>query len=138
MRWALLLLLCVACDALSNSSVVAAFSSVFQLKDSISDADTPVLRHALMQLDKMGIDSSLSTVCTLSDDAVAQLLMKAALAEYIMGLQDANDWSIVVADAGTGQLTRQRSFSAVRFAVIESLLLIAVAALGRAVWMGNK
>jgi hypothetical protein len=91
-----------------------------------------------MQLDKMGIDSSLSTVCTLSDDAVAQLLMKAALAEYIMGLQDANDWSIVVADAGTGQLTRQRSFSAVRFAVIESLLLIAVAALGRAVWMGNK
>ena len=138
MRWALLLLLCVACDALSNSSVVAAFSSVFQLKDSISDADTPVLRHALMQLDKMGIDSSLSTVCSLSDDAVAQLLMKAALAEYIMGLQDANDWSIVVADAGTGQLTRQRSFSAVRFAVIESLLLIAVAALGRAVWMGNK
>ena len=132
------MLLCVACDALSNSSVVAAFSSVFQLKDSISDADTPVLRHALMQLDKMGIDSSLSTVCTLSDDAVAQLLMKAALAEYIMGLQDANDWSIVVADAGTGQLTRQRSFSAVRFAVIESLLLIAVAALGRAVWMGNK
>lgn len=138
MRWALLFLLCVACDALSNSSVVAAFSSVFQLKDSISDADTPVLRHALMQLDKMGIDSSLSTVCSLSDDAVAQLLMKAALAEYIMGLQDANDWSIVVADAGTGQLTRQRSFSAVRFAVIESLLLIAVAALGRAVWMGNK
>ena len=132
------MLLCVACDALSNSSVVAAFSSVFQLKDSISDADTPVLRHALMQLDKMGIDSSLSTVCSLSDDAVAQLLMKAALAEYIMGLQDANDWSIVVADAGTGQLTRQRSFSAVRFAVIESLLLIAVAALGRAVWMGNK
>lgn len=138
MRWACVLLLVCSCDALSNSSLVAAFSSVFQLKDSISDADTPVLRHALMQLDKMGIDSSTSSVCFLSEDAVAQLLMKAALAEYLLGLQDPNDWSIIVADAGTGQLTRQRSFSSVRFAVIESLLLIAVAALGRSVWMGNK
>jgi len=116
---------------------VSAFSSVFQLKDSLSDADTPVLRNALMQLDKMGIDSSMSSVCSLSEDAVALLLMKAALAEFLLGLQDPNDWSIVVADAGTGQLTRQRSFSAVRFAVIESLLLIAVAALGRSLWMGK-
>ena len=137
MRWACFLLLVSSCHALSNSSVISAFSSVFQLKDSLTDADTPVLRHALMQLDKMGIDISMSSVCLLSEDAVAELLMKAALAEFLLGLQDPNDWSIIIADAGTGQLTRQRSFSAVRFAVIESLLLIAVAALGRSVWMGK-
>ena len=131
-------LLVVPCAAISNSSLVAAFSSVFKVKDVISDAGTPVLRNALMELDKMGIDPSLSSVCSLSEDVVAKLLMKAALAEYVMGLQDPGDWAIVVADAGTGQLTRQRSFSAVRFAVIESLLLIAVAGLGRAVWLGNK
>jgi hypothetical protein len=134
----MLLSLACACSAISDDSIVRSFATVFHLKDSVSDLNTPVLRQALMQLDKMGIPSSLSTVCSLPEEAVAQLLMKAALAEFVIGLQDASDWSIVVADAGTGQLTRQRSFSAVRFAVIESLVLIAVAALGRAVWVINN
>ena len=138
MRWACVLLLVCSCDALSNSSLVAAFSSVFQLKDSISDADTPVLRHALMQLDKMGIDPSLKSLCELPEQKVANLLMNAALAEYITGLKDPNDWTIIVGDPSTGQLTRQRSFSSVRFATMEALLLVAVAALGRVVWMGDK
>ena len=140
MRWLILLALCAArpCLAVSNVSLAEAFVSVFKMKDSLSDLNSPVIRHAMVQLDKMGIDSSLASLCELPDAIVAQLLMKAALAEFVIGLQDANDWSIVVADAGTGQLTRQRSFSAVRFAVIESLLLVAVAALGRVVWIGNK
>jgi hypothetical protein len=140
MRWLILLALCAArpCLAVSNVSLAEAFVSVFKMKDSLSDLNSPVIRHAMVQLDKMGIDSSLASLCELPDAIVAQLLMKAALAEFLIGLQDANDWSIVFADAGTGQLTRQRSFSAVRFAVIESLLLVAVAALGRVVWLGNK
>jgi hypothetical protein len=139
MRWIVLLLFIVKhCSAVSNSSLVAAFASVFGLQDDMSATNNPVLLKALMHLDKMGINSSLTSVCSLPDDVVANLLMKAALAEYVTGLKDPNDWQVVVADASTGQLTRQRSFSATRFAVMESLLLVAVAALGRVVWIGNK
>lgn len=124
--------------ALSNSSIYTAFSTVFNLRDQILDPTTPVLRQAMLELEKMGVDSSLQNLCDLSDQTIANVLMKAALAEYVLGLRDPNDWSIVVANAETGQLTRQRSFSAVRFAVIESLLLIAVMALGRALWLRSN
>jgi hypothetical protein len=127
-----------SCTAISNASLVEAFSSVFQLKDTMVSAKNPVLLKALMQLDKMGIDPSLKSVCQLPEDKVASLLMNAALANYITGLKDPTDWTIIVGDPSTGQLTRQRSFSSVRFATMEALLLVAVAALGRVVWMGNK
>jgi hypothetical protein len=68
----------------------------------------------------------------------ALVLMKAALGEYVLGLRDPNDWVVVVADAESGQLVRQRSFSATRFAVIESLLLISVTALVRMLWLQLK
>jgi hypothetical protein len=61
--------------------------------------------------------------------------MKAAYAEYVIGLKDPNDWNIVVADAETGQLARKRSFSSTRFAIIESLLLISIIAIGRLLWI---
>ena len=138
MRCAVFFSLLGSCAAISNSSLVAAFSSVFQLKDTLTSAKNPVLLKALMQLDKMGIDPSLKSLCELPEQKVANLLMNAALAEYITGLKDPNDWTIIVGDPSTGQLTRQRSFSSVRFATMEALLLVAVAALGRVVWMGDK
>ncbi len=138
MRWLFFFAMVGSCAAISNSSLVDAFSSVFQLKDTMASPRNPVLLKALMQLDKMGIDSSLKSLCQLPEDKVASLLMNAALANYITGLKDPTDWTVIVGDPSTGQLTRQRSFSSVRFATMEALLLVAVAALGRVVWMGNK
>jgi len=120
---------------ITNTSLFNAFSVVFNLKDQISDGSTPVLRQAALELEKMGIEPGFGNLCTLSSDEVALVLMKAALAEYMLGLRDPNDWSIVVANAESGQLVRQRSFSSTRFAVIESLLLISVVALGRVLWV---
>jgi len=120
---------------ISDVSIFNAFASVFNLKDSISDGQTPVLRQALLELEKMGVNASLANVCSLSEDSTSLLLMKAAMAEYMLGLRDPNDWTVVVANAETGQLVRQRSFSATRFAVIESLLIISVVALGRVLWL---
>jgi len=136
MRILLLLVLVIrVVGAISNASIYTAFSSVFNLRDEIRDSETPVLRQALLELEKMGVNASLSNVCSLSEDTTSLLLMKAALAEYVLGLRDPNDWAVVVADAETGQLVRQRSFSATRFAVIESLLIISVVALGRVLWL---
>lgn len=135
MRPLFLLLFIAPCASITNTSLFSAFSTVFNLKDNIMDGETPVLRQALLELEKMGVDSKFNNLCVLSSDDVALLLMKAALAEYILGLRDPNDWSIVVANAESGQLVRQRSFSSTRFAVIESLLLISVVALGRVLWM---
>jgi len=135
---ALLLVLVPACCAVSDDSLFRAFSQVFQLRDGIQDRNTTVLRKAFLELEKMGIDSSLNNLAELSSDASALVLMKAALAEYVLGLCDPNDWSVVVADAESGQLVRQRSFSATRFAIIESLLLIAVTALVRVLWLQIK
>lgn len=118
-----------------RESIYSAFSEVFQLKDQISDGTTPVLRQAVLELEKMGVDGNLTNVCELDSETLARILMKAALGEYILGLRDPNDWSVVVANAETGQLVRQRSFSATRFAVIESLLLISIVALGRVLWL---
>jgi len=136
MRILLLLVLVIrVVGAISNASIYTAFSSVFNLRDEIRDSETPVLRQALLELEKMGVNASLSNVCSLSEDTTSLLLMKAALAEYVLGLRDPNDWAVVVADAETRQLVRQRSFSATRFAVIESLLITSVVALGRVLWL---
>lgn len=135
MRLALLLCLVSGAACLNDTAVFGAFASVFALRDKISDRETPVLRQAFLELEKMGVHKNLDNLCSLSQETVALVLMKAALAEYIMGLRDPNDWSVVVANAETGQLTRQRSFSATRFAVIETLLLIAIVALGRVMWL---
>jgi hypothetical protein len=123
------------CSSIQNRSIYSAFSEVFQLRDDIQDGSTPVLRQAVLELEKMGIELNFSNVCELDSDTLARILMKAALGEYILGLKDPNDWSVVIANAETGQLTRQRSFSATRFAVIESLLLVSIVALGRVLWL---
>lgn len=143
-RVLLLLITLVMIRAQLNTTVVAssdiyvAFANVFRLRDSIEDGNTPVLRQAVLELEKMGISSDLSNLCELSGENIATILMKAAYAEYIIGLRDPSDWSIVVANAESGQLERQRSFSSTRFAVIESLLLISVVALGRVLWLRNE
>jgi len=117
-------------SALSNTTLISAFSDVFNVHDII--ADTTVLEAALRELDKMGVDSSLTSLCSLPEDKVALLLMKASLAEFLIGLQDGKDWSIVMLDSG--HLVRERSFSAVRFAVVECLLLMSIVALGWSIW----
>ena len=125
--------------ALNGTALVSAFTQVFQVKDAIEGVDSPALESAVAELRKMGVDPGIEGLCSLDEGKVALVLMKAALAEYVIGLQDDDDWSIVVADLSTGRLGRRRSFSAVRFAVIETLLLMAVVALGRAVWLrANK
>ena len=121
--------------AFQNTSIYIAFAEVFQLHDEIQDSSTPVFRQATLELEKMGVNSDLSGICELDSDTVARVLMKAALGEYILGLRDPTDWSIVIANAESGQLVRQRSFSATRFAVIESLLLVSIVALGRVLWL---
>jgi hypothetical protein len=118
---------------LTNATLIAAFSSVFNVHDTIADA--AVLGAALQELDKMGIDPA-KPWTALSDEQVALVLMKASLAEYLIGLQDPKDWAIVMVESG--HLVRERSFSAVHLAVIESLLIIAVVALGWAVWNAKK
>lgn len=137
MRWAYCLILLVLIQstcALNDTYIFDAFTTVFQFKDQLTDLNTPILRSAYLEFEKMGIDASLNNLCDLSQDKVALILMKAALAEYVLGMKDPNDWNIVVANAETGQLTRKRSFSATRFAVIESLLLVSIIALGRLLW----
>jgi len=134
MRCVLLaLLLLPLARAEYNQSLRTAFATVFNLRDTILDDETPVLRQAMLELEKMGVNAS--NLCSLTEDQTTLLLMKAALAEYVLGLKDPNDWSVVVANAESGQLVRQRSFSSTRFAVVESLLLISVVALGRVLWL---
>jgi hypothetical protein len=120
--------------ALSNQSISHAFKNVFNFKDEIQTLDTPIIQAALMELNKMGISTSLSNLCELSETNLALILMKAAYAEYVIGLKDPSDWTIVVADAESGQLSKKRSFSTTRFAVIESLLLISIVALAHLLW----
>lgn len=125
-------------SCVSDEALFGAFSSVFQLRDAIQDRNTTVLRAAFLELEKMGIDSNMTNLADLPDGVAALVLMKAALGEYVLGLRDPDDWVVVVADAESGQLVRQRSFSATRFAVIESLLLVAVTALVRILWLQLK
>ena len=131
----LLLLFALPCRSIPEASVYSAFAEVYQLRDSIQDGSTPVLRQALLELEKMGVDRNMTNLCELSPEVVSRILMKASLGEYILRLRDPNNWNIVVANAESGQLVRQRSFSATRFAVIESLLLISIVALGRVLWL---
>ncbi len=126
--------LCSA-QALSDKNLFTAYKSVFNFRDEFGTSNTPIIQAALIELNKMGIDSNFSSLCVLEEEKLALLLMKAAYAEYVIGLKDPNDWNIVVADAETGQLARKRSFSSTRFAIIESLLLISIIAIGRLLWI---
>jgi len=118
---------------LSNVTLIRAFTQTFKVKDTITDASTPVMNRIFHELDKLGIDSSMESLCTLSDERVALILMKAVLAEYELGLQEDNDWN-VVADLETGQLTRTKIYSSTRFAIIESLLVASIATIVYVLW----
>jgi hypothetical protein len=119
---------------INNESLAQAFKKTFNFKDEIKTLDTPIIQAALIELNKMGITNNFSNLCEFTDHELATILMKAAYAEYIIGLNDPSDWSIVVADAESGQLMKKRSFSSTRFAVIESLLLISIVALAHLLW----
>jgi len=117
----------------SNVTLIAAFINVFGVHDIV--AETTVMSVAMRELDKMGVSSAWATdrLCGLPEEQSALILIKACLAEFLIGLQDDNDWSVVMLDSG--HLSRVRSFSAVRFAVLECLLIVAVVALGWSVWI---
>ena len=130
MRTIVLFAMLVHCTALTNTSLIKAYSEVFGVKDIIENPDT--MGHALAQLRKLGVED-LSDVCKLDEDTLATLVMHAALGSLTLNLKDPSDWSITVADLNTGTLVRKRSFTSTRYAIMESLLLVAVVALGRAV-----
>ena len=125
--------------ALDETELLRAFSEVFDVKDYVADSRSAVVQRALRQLDHLGVPRDVSTSSSsnssLTEAVLADVLMRAALGNLLLGMKDADDWSVVVADTSTGHLVRRRSFSASRFAVIESLLLIAIVALGRSVWL---
>lgn len=123
--------------AVSDTALVRAFIDVFGVRDVISDPRAPIIDAALRQLDQLGVPRDLRSLGNMTDAMVGNVLMRAALGNLLLGLRDPDDWSVVVADVGSGKLVRRRSFSSVRFAVIESLLLISILALGRAVWFLN-
>lgn len=131
MRSVLLLTLLTSSACVSDESLFQAFSTVFKFNDAITSSRAGVMSEVFLQLEKLGVNKSFP-LCNLSDDQVSLILMKAALAEYIVGLQEPGEWNIVVADASTGKLKRERSFDAIRFNVLEGLLVISIAALGKA------
>jgi len=112
-----------------------AFSNVFNVQDQIEMNNDIVLSKAILELSKMGVTESLNNLCTLDAENVYDILMKAALGEYILSLKDPNDWVITLDNVETGQLIRKRSFSATQFAILETLLIISIVALGRVLWI---
>ena len=134
MRALVLLLLVQSVCCMDNSTLLTAFAEVFDVHDMLLDPDTAVMRRAVQQLGELGVPSDMD-LCNLDERVKARVLMRAALGNLQLGMRDDTDWSVIVADVSTGQLIRVRSFSAVRFAVIESLLLVAIVALGRAIWI---
>lgn len=119
----------------NKENLYSAFTEVFQVSDQIQMNNDVVLRMALLELEKLGLNANLSNICNLNDLTKYRILMKASLGEYLFSLKDPNDWSIVVMDVENGQISRKRSFSSTRFAVLETLLIVSVLALGRLLWL---
>jgi len=126
-----LILTCVA--ALDNTTLIKAYGEVFGVRDIIENPST--MNHALNQLRKLGVED-VGRLCSLDDDTLARLVMHAALGNLILGLKDPYD--TVKADLNTGRLVRKRAFTSTKYAILESLLLIAVVALGMAVWQRSQ
>jgi hypothetical protein len=120
---------------ISDDALIAAFSDAFEVRDRLSDARVEVVQAAVRQLDHLGVRRDTATLANLSEPVLARILMRAAIGNLALGMRDPADWSFLAADVASGKLVRRRSFSAVRVAVIESLLLISIVALGRAVWL---
>lgn len=146
----------------SQQALMIAFSEVFGVRDMVLDAGSPLMECALRQLDQMGIPREVVIgigggsgsanasgasnsaahaelirrgLGSQGDRVLAGLLMRAALGNIVLGLRDPSDWSLLMLDPTTGDLVRRRSFSSTRLAVIETLLLICIVALGRMVWV---
>ncbi len=143
---------------LSEQALMLAFSEVFGVRDVVLDAGSPLMECALRQLDQLGVPRGVVATAdggngadrpnasayaelmrrglrSQSEAALAGMLMRAALGNIVLGLKDPSDWSLVMLDPTTGDLVRRRSFSSTRLAVIETLLLICIVALGRMVWV---
>lgn len=124
--------------AISNRTLVEAFGQVFLVRDEILVPNSRVMEKVVGELQILGVDAAASGLCNLEDTKAAKILMLAALGNFQLGLRDDSDWTIVVADTSSGRLVRQRSFSSVRFAVLEGMLLISIVALGRAIWLKGQ
>jgi len=122
-------------NATNKPVLYSAFSKVFNVKDQIELNNDIILQRAMLELSKMGVSENLNNLCDLDAEYLYNILMKAALGEYIFSLKDPNDWILTVDNVNNGQLIRKRSFSATRFAILETLLIISVVALGRVLWI---
>lgn len=143
---------------LSEQALMLAFSEVFGVRDVVLDAGSPLMECALRQLDQLGVPRGIVAMSagggadmanassaygelmrrglgSQAEAVLAGMLMRAALGNIVLGLKDPSDWSLVMLDPATGDLVRRRSFSSTRLAVIETLLLICIVALGRMVWV---
>ena len=119
-----------AAAAVSNESLISAFIDVFELQDTILTIEVEPLQVALQQLRKNGIP--LDNVCNMSEPLQARILMQNAKAITEFELMDKQDWRITM---GKHHFKRQRSYSLVRFAVVECLLLVTVVALAFMIWV---
>ena len=120
--------------------LLRAFEEVFQTRDILlANSRAVVVEEAFRQLDQLGVPRNYTSAGWERDDALmARVLMRAAMGNLMLGLaREPEDWSLVVADVSAGKLVRRRSFSAVRFAVVQSLLLVAILALGRSIWLAH-
>jgi len=122
-------------NATDKNVLYQAFSNVFGVKDQIESDNDVVLQRAMLELSKMGVTENLTNLCSLESYNLYNILMKAAMGEYIFSLKDSNDWVITLDNVETGQLVRKRSFSATRFAILETLLVVSIVALGRVLWI---
>lgn len=122
--------LLTAVAAISNESLIAAFIDVFELQDTILTIEVEPLQVALQQLRKNGV--LIDNVCNMSESQQARILMQNAKAITEFELMDKQDWHITM---GKHHFRRQRSYSLVRFAVVECLLLVTVVALAFMIWV---
>jgi hypothetical protein len=122
-------------NATDKAELYTAFATVFNVKDNIELNNDIILQKAMLELAKMGVSENITELCTMETKYLYNILMKAALGEYIFSLQDPNDWILTIDNVQTGQLIRKRSFSATRFAILETLLIITIVALGRVLWI---
>ena len=116
-------------NAFSNTSLINAFIQVFDVQDEILSVNVDIMQLAMMQLQKSNI--LVDSLCELPEDTQALILMQNARANAVFQLQDQQDWHLMINENG---FYRERSYQSIRFAVIETLLLITVMALAYSIW----
>lgn len=122
--------LCGAEAAISNETLIEAFINVFEFQDMIATVSVEPIQMALTLLRANSV-ADIDHVCNMSEAQQALMLMQNARAAAEQQLRDQRDWRIYVHEHG---FRRERSYNSVRFAVVETLLLVTVVGLGYLIW----